>query len=385
VTIARGEEQLSTARECIGDQLQAVIRPGSRVLLKVNQVGGNDPARGATVHPELIGLVAEMAMEAGAAEVGICEDAGRFGDTTQVFERLGTTQVARRVGAQLIDLRLNPYVMRQAPGGGLVVDEMEFAQPLLDWEVLIGVTKLKTHHQAGVSGALKNMFGAIPDDYKRRFHRGDLDKALVDINSIRKPDFTIVDAFPAMEGVGPRHGTPKKMDLCLSGRDSVALDAVGQAIMGFGPAYGRAISLAAEKGLGVADLGKIEVRGLPISSVASKFQGCIDQIKKEVEGYVEIIGESECNGCSCAIGTTFMLLRRRYGIELNDMKGLRVYFGDARNIPDADDENVVIVGDCVKGQEGKSRFIPGCPPTITSIMNLISAKDVELASFGKGH
>ncbi len=387
VSIARGDDRIAAARAAIGDRLREVIRPGSRVLLKINQVGGLPIENGSTVHPELAGLVAELSQEAGAAQVGIAEDAGRFNDTMAVFERLGTAAVARRVGAALVDLRQNPHPLTPVPGGGLVVNEMEFAAPLLEWDVLIGITKLKTHHQTGVTGAMKNMFGAVPDDCKRRFHRMDLDKVLVDINTIRHADFTVVDAFPAMEGIGPHQGTPVPMNLTVCGADPVAVDAVGRAVMGFGADFGRHVTLAGERGLGIADLDRIEVQGVPIAAVARPFRTCLDQIKERVKGYVDVVDRTDCSGCACNVGTTFMLLTGRHGKSLEEFRGLRVYLGKVGQVPDVDDESVLFVGDCVRdcaeAVEGRRRFLAGCPPTISQIMDVISAPDQGLTSFGR--
>jgi uncharacterized protein (DUF362 family) len=347
----------------------------------VNQVGGLSPEEGSTVHAELIGLVVEMCREAGAGEVGIAEDAGRFNDTLEVFERLGTTAVARRTGAIIVDLRREPHVLKPVPKGGLVTSEIEFAQPLLEWEVVIGVTKLKTHHQTGITGALKNYFGAIPDDYKRRFHRLDMDKAIVDINSIRHADFTIVDGFPAMEGVGPHQGTPVPMNITICGADPVAIDAVCQAVMGFGPNFGRHVRIAAERGLGTNDLSQIEVQGAPIAAVRRPFKTALDQMKERIQGYVEIIDHTDCSGCACAVATTFMLLLGRQGKSLEEFKGLKVYLG---KVEAPDDESVVLVGNCVRGPEGRRRWLraSGGPPSITAIMESISPPDTELTSFG---
>jgi uncharacterized protein (DUF362 family) len=383
VSIAKGDDQLDTARRCLGYRLRAVVWPGARVLLKVNQVGGLPPENGSTVGPELIGLVVEMCREAGAGQVGIAEDAGRFNDTLAVFERLGTTAVARRTGATLIDLRQQPHVLRPVPGGGLVASEIEFSQPLLEWDVVIGVTKLKTHHQTGITGALKNFFGAIPDDYKRRFHRLDMDKAIVDINSIRHADFTIVDGFPAMEGVGPHQGTPVPMNIAICGADPVAVDAVCQAVMGFGPNFGRHVRIAAQQDLGVNDLARIQVQGTPIAEVRRPFQTALDQIKERMAGYVQVIDHTDCSGCACAVATTFMLLLGRHGKSLEEFKGLKVYLGKV-DVPEGS-QGDLLVGNCVRGPEGHRRWlrVEGGPPSISAIMDSVSSSDVELTSFGR--
>ncbi|MDA8215996.1 MAG: DUF362 domain-containing protein [Dehalococcoidales bacterium] len=382
VSLARGQNSLDTARACVGERLAEVIKPGDRVLLKINQVGCQPAETGSTVRPELIGLVAEMAKEAGASEVTIAEDAGRLQDTTEVFAKMGTDVVAKRVGARLLDLAKEPHPRQPVPGGGLLVDELEYSAPLLECDVLVGVTKLKTHHAAGTTGALKNLFGAVPHAYKSRFHRSDLDKALVDINSVRKADFTVVDGFPAMEGIGPHSGQAKPMNVTIAGADPVAVDTVCAAVMGIDPLWVRHLRLAGEKGLGVPDLAQIEVQGVPIAEVAQRFRMALDQTIDETRGYVEIVDKTNCSGCACVVSTAFSLLHRRYGMTPERARGWRIYMGDVGEVPDVDAERVLLLGDCTKGYENHANFIGGCAPIISQVMLRISEADEDLTTFG---
>jgi hypothetical protein len=80
-----------------------------------------------------------------------------------------------------------------------------------DW--VVSVAKLKTHHWAGVTLSMKNLFGVMPGIYygwpKNLFHWEGIDKSILDINETVKTDFAIVDGVIGMEGDGPIMGTPK--------------------------------------------------------------------------------------------------------------------------------------------------------------------------------
>lgn len=310
VSIARGDDQAATTLEAGGDRLREVIKPGDRVILKINQVAGLPPEMGSTTSPRTIEVVAQLALEAKAGEVAVAEDAGRFFDTTEVFRKLGTEALAKRMGLTLLDLRKEPHRRVKVPDP-LVAEasEVEFSVPLLECDVLIGLTKLKTHHQAGITGAMKNMYGAITDHYKALFHRRDLEWAIVDLNTIRKADFTIVDGFPAMEGVGPHNGDPVPINIVIAGMDPVAVDTVCAAVMGFKLDQVRQLEAAKEKALGVTDLSQIQICGVPIAEVARPFKTCLDQIESQLKGYVEIKG-TPCTGCAGVVATTAKLLRR---------------------------------------------------------------------------
>jgi hypothetical protein len=268
------------------------------------------------------------------------------------------------------------------PGGGLLASELEFAEPLLQWDTVVGLTKLKTHHQAGVTGALKNLFGAVTDDEKRRFHRSDMDCAIVDINTVRRADFTVVDAFPAMEGLGPSSGTPVPLNLTLAGADPVAVDAVGAAIMGFPHEWARYLTMAAEKGLGACDLREIEVRGLTIAQTRRRFRSALDQIAETVAGHVAISDHTSCNGCAGAVATALMLLLRRHGRSPAELDGLRIQIG-GEVAPAVSDGRLLVVGDCAACDPARECFLPGCPPTISEVMERISRADIGLTLFTK--
>jgi uncharacterized protein (DUF362 family) len=357
------------------------VTPGARVVLKINQVGGLSIERGSTVHPELVGLVAAMIKAAGAGEVIVADDVGRFWDSLKIFDEFGTTAIAESVGARVMDLKREPHAMTKT-ATALLVPELEYSVPLRDCDVLIGLTKLKTHHQAGMTAAIKNMFGAVPDYFKRFCHRHDIDKALVDILSIRRPDFTIVDGFPAMEALGPHAGSPVPINITIAGRDPVAVDAVCASVMGFAPDWFRTVKMAGAQGLGCADLSQIEVKGLQLAEVRRSFQNSLLPIQESVRGYIEIHDKSICSGCPGVVGTVFMLLQRQ-GSDLEALRGTRVYAGAHETIPDADDPRVYLVGDCIKGYREHPRFIPGCPPNITEAMTFISPADTPATLFGR--
>ncbi|MHB9092673.1 MAG: DUF362 domain-containing protein [Chloroflexota bacterium] len=384
VRIAKGEDRVETALRYVGDDLARLISHGDRVLLKINQVFGFPQENGATVTADLVKAIALLAREAGARAVGIADDPGRYQDTMRIFQGFGTDVAAREVGAQLIDLKQMPHPATPVPGGGLVMEEIEFAAPLLEWDVLIGITKLKTHHQTVVTAALKNMFGAVPDHSKRFFHRRDLEKGIVDINTVRHPDYTIVDAFPAMEGLGPHAGTPVPLNLTLAGADPVAVDAVGASIMGFDPRDIRTIRLAGERGLGVADLSRIDVEGNSIDTVARPFRTALSVIQEKASGYIRIADHCPCSGCTGVVGSAVMVLLRAYGQDLDRFKGSELHFGNPSALPDLDDERVFLVGNCVEGCRDHPRFIPGCPPTLPEVMAWLSPMDVPLTLWAKG-
>ena len=70
-----------------------------------------------------------------------------------------------------------------------------------------------------------------------------------------------------MEGEGPRHGTPVRLDVAIAGTDAVAVNTVAAALLGFDPNSIGFLVLAGRAGLGSADLKTITIGGDALGDV----------------------------------------------------------------------------------------------------------------------
>ncbi|HUT61307.1 MAG TPA: DUF362 domain-containing protein, partial [Phycisphaerae bacterium] len=112
---------------------------------------------------------------------------------------------------------------------------------------------------------------------KTRLHRQavgaeNFARAVVDVYQVRPPDLAILDAVVAMEGQGPSGGKPRQVGRILAATNAVALDTVMAAMMGIEPRSVPMLRIAEERGLGPADLARIEIDG-PFE-VVPKFRTC---------------------------------------------------------------------------------------------------------------
>jgi uncharacterized protein (DUF362 family) len=121
-----------------------------------------------------------------------------------------------------------------------------------------------------VTLGMKNMFGLLPDKFKAKYHAKGISKVIVDINTVIKPNLTVIDGFVAMEGRGPTDGSPVKMDLIIAGKDPVATDATCARVMGLDPHEISHIRTANQKGIGNID--EIYVVGSSIEDVKRPFK-----------------------------------------------------------------------------------------------------------------
>src|SRR5204862_7899949 len=106
---------------------------------------------------------------------------------------------------------------------------LSLAKTIATADVVISLQKLKTHHWAGATLSLKNLFGTLPGICygwpKNELHWRGIDNSIVDIALTRTPDLAIVDGIIGMEGDGPLNGVPKALGALIMGCDPLAVDA----------------------------------------------------------------------------------------------------------------------------------------------------------------
>jgi len=205
--------------------VSAFAGTGESILLKPNLLTGDDPTKCISPHPLVFESIAREMQKTGAQL--------SFGDSPgvgnlQMHARLaGYMGIAERLGVGMADFssaRRVPFPQ------GQLINQFEIAAGVMDSDGLISISKLKTHALMRITGAVKNQFGCIPGLRKAEFHSVMPNAALfarmlVDLNLLLKPRLYIMDGIIAMEGNGPRSGTPRPMQVLLFSRDAVALDA----------------------------------------------------------------------------------------------------------------------------------------------------------------
>ena len=99
--------------------------------------------------------------------------------------------------------------------------------------------KLKTHHWAGMTASMKNLFGTFPVQCygwpKNILHMKGIENSILDLNATIRPSLAIVDAVTAMEGDGPIMGNPRHVGFIAMGSDIVSVDATCARVIGLNP------------------------------------------------------------------------------------------------------------------------------------------------------
>jgi uncharacterized protein (DUF362 family) len=253
---------------------------GKRILLKPNLVETSQGAVHINTHPLLVRGAVEAFLKLGAAQVIVAEGPGHNHDTLLILEESGLAEVLQEDRIPFVDLNYDCGFSRINAGrfSSLPTFTLPVALKQVDW--IVSLAKLKTHHWAGVTLSLKNLFGVMPGVYygwpKNVLHVAGINRCVLDIAATVKPHFAIVDGIVGMEGDGPIMGTPKNSGVLIMGRNLVAVDATCTRIMGLEPFRVKYLA-AADGALGPVASSQITQLGEPVAAVSTNFQ-LIDKI-----------------------------------------------------------------------------------------------------------
>jgi len=239
---------------------------GRTVLVKPNVLGATPPERHSTTHPTLVSAVVRALQRRGAGRIMVGDNSGMmgYGANTAAARASGIMDAA---GSAWVNLGASPAATAVKSE---FAERLAFSREVIEADVLINLPKMKTHVATTISGAVKNTYGHLVGGEKTRLHGlaigpENFARAVVDVYQVRPPDLTIMDAVVAMEGEGPSAGRPHPVGRVIASASAVALDAVMATMMGLEPRNVPMLRIAAERGLGPADLGAIELDGdLPV-------------------------------------------------------------------------------------------------------------------------
>lgn len=261
---------------------------GKKVLLKPNLVGP-DPLGVTNTHPAVIAASRESVLRLGAAQVLIGEGPALDRDTEAILESIGLRHYAGPLAGVFVDLNVDDVERVLLKTTASRLKELYLPKTVLGADFVISMPKLKTHHWAGVTLSLKNMFGIVPGSCygwpKNVLHWAGIDSAILDINAAVRPDFAIVDGIVGMEGNGPIQGEPKNSGVLILGDDPVAVDATCCRVMGLLPEKVRYLTQAGIL-LGHIQPDKIQQLGESIASVRTPFS-VLDNFKHLVDTSAE--------------------------------------------------------------------------------------------------
>lgn len=242
---------------------------GKRVLLKPNLVEF-ESSTVINTDATIVAAAVELFHRLGASDVRIGEGPGHRRDTLDLADDARYRSTIPKFESIFTDLNRDDV----SPVKGFA-DEKEFYFPntVLGADLIVSLAKMKTHHWAGATLSMKNLFGLVPGAIygwpKNKLHYIGIPRSVAELSRHFRNTYAIVDGVVGMEGNGPIQGTPKPAGVLVMGHDLVAVDSTCCRIMGIDPEKVEYLRLAAD--LGHVHAGRIDQRGETIASVQTNF------------------------------------------------------------------------------------------------------------------
>ncbi|MCC7175576.1 MAG: DUF362 domain-containing protein [Bryobacterales bacterium] len=274
VTILRAkyDQGLFDVMRRLLDEHQLDVR-GKRVLLKPNLVEF-DPGAAINTEPVFVLAAMEAFRSRGASHVGIAEGPGHRRPTLDLAEAAGYFRTVPDFERLFTDLNLDDVAGVKLPGQARRLDFLYLPKTALACDLLVSLPKMKTHHWAGATLGMKNLFGLVPGAVygwpKNVLHWAGIHQSIAAVNSAFPRMFTLVDGVEGMEGNGPIQGRRKFAGVVVGGGDRVAVDATCCRIMGIDP--GKIDYLRSADTLGQTIEANVRQTGEPVRAVRTPFQ-----------------------------------------------------------------------------------------------------------------
>lgn len=285
-----------------------------------------------TVHPMVAMALGSLLADYGARQITFCDQLPFRSTDEEAFAgygfKLAEFQSAMRDRARFANTRnrgpFRNYAWVKVPGGELA-SAWEVSRVYTDTDVLVSLSKLKSHVSCGVSGGMKNLFGIPPsslygDDLDREpsedaigyrnkvmhnctrkpftsagsfndksvagDHGFNVPRFVVDLNAAFPIGLALIDGISTIQTAeGWWNGSMVSITrpgLLVAGRNAVCTDSIATALMGFDPESpdrawpfvngSNCLALARRRGLGENRVSEIEVAGIDLARARFEYQ-----------------------------------------------------------------------------------------------------------------
>ena len=177
----------------------------------------------------------------------------------ETFETSGANGALKGTGAKLYRPKRGDFTSVSVPKGK-VCQEAKVSRDLVEADCLVNMPVAKHHGGATLSLSMKNWMGAVDNSTRRAWHRNGLHQCIADFSTFLKPALIVIDATRIMLDHGPQGpGKLAHPHEIIFATDPVAADTYAASLFGKTPDDVPHIKIAAELGVGCADLAKIKV------------------------------------------------------------------------------------------------------------------------------
>jgi len=296
-------------------------------------------------HPKMMGAMVHVLGKAGAKKIRVVEGPWSTTESLEeVMYSMNWRPQDILSAADNVEFENTNYLGRgkkysrfMVPGGGWIFPGYDLNHSYEDCDVFVSLAKLKEHAATGVTLSMKNVYGTTPitiygqdagvDEPSLRPHGGRgnvmhfasrppsksapqqrdltlpkdagyrLPRIISELNAARPVHLAVIEGIKTATGCETNYGNPNRPQaainpgVIIAGTNAVATDAVGMAVMGFDPLaekgktpFARCDSTLAfgeQLGVGIRDLSKNEILGVPISQVVFSYEAMLNKLLAE--------------------------------------------------------------------------------------------------------
>ena len=262
----REEEIIECVRKIFEDiDADELLRNAKKIVIKPNLVIRRGPDACSTTHPMMLTAVMKALEKYDARKIIVESPGGFFNEAILkgLYKTTGFEDAAKKSGCEL-NFDVEAITIPSKRHG--VISEFNVLREFEGADVIINLCKLKTHTLTTMSGASKNMYGAIPGLQKfelhARFPEIERFSAMVlELTETLSPKINIVDAVYGMEGNGPNNGEARFFGGVFGSRSPFVCDVVCRDYLGLPEDSVEMLDVANEMGLCPKNIGEIELLG----------------------------------------------------------------------------------------------------------------------------
>lgn len=257
------EELVNKAFDMFGG-ISQFVKKGDTVVVKPNIGWARRPEQAADTNPEIVAEIIRLCKKAGASKVKVFDNT--CNEPKRCYRLSGIEKAAKDAGANVTYIFPQKFKKVKIEKGKALTS-WEFYSDVLDADVYINVPIAKHHSLSKVTLGLKNTMGIIGGN--RGAIHSNFDQKIADLNTVIRPNITIIDAVRVLMRNGPQGGNlndVKEMNTLIAGVDPVAVDSLGATLFDLKGTDLGYIRTAYEMGLGEIDLDKLKIATVDLSS-----------------------------------------------------------------------------------------------------------------------
>jgi uncharacterized protein (DUF362 family) len=215
-----------------------------KIVIKPNLCYYWDSSTGQTTSPLLVAALIDFLRDYYSTQLDIVvaeADASAM-KTKHAFKMLGYEKLVKEKEIRLVNLSMEPVKEISANVGNKQI-QLSFSEELLDADIIVNMPKLKYHRLPKVTGAMKNIFGAIAKPNKFSYHK-QLYDIIVASNKAINSDLVLVDGLVALGS------HPKILNTLIMGTNAFETDCILSKLLGFNPNGINYLKIGEKEGLG---------------------------------------------------------------------------------------------------------------------------------------